>query len=69
MDERPSLKSTISLAQHDLVALGVLKINKPVVWSLIGDSEVENVPPKCQADTQIVDVQLGDHFCPPASGW
>src|SRR5438105_1188887 len=65
---RPGLEPTMPLAQHDLLAFGMLQIGEVFRVAPEGDAEADDVRPERQAGSEVGDMQLGDHVG-PAGFW
>src|SRR5206468_5149750 len=52
------------LAQHDLLALGMLQVNELLLVTPEGDVKADDVLPESQADGEVGNMQLGDHVGP-----
>src|SRR5437868_4919816 len=66
---RPGLEPAMTLAQHDLLAFGVLQIDELLFVAPEGDVEAEDALPEGETGGELGDMQLGYDVDPAAVWW
>src|SRR5262249_28667346 len=58
------LEAAMTLAEHDLLAFRVPQVNEPLLFTPVSNFKADRVLPEGEADRQVRNVKLGDHFWP-----